>query len=647
MLKQKYLLSVMLLLITIVWAVENADLSPTIETTKSDAITIPKLLNYQGKLTNLAGNPVTDSTYSITFKLFTVSAGGSEFWNETQNVQTHAGILNVLLGSVSAIDAIPQNGNCYLEMQVNPNPAMTPRIRIVSSAYTYLAKKADTADYVQYADSARIATNSYKLQGKDTISLSVKFVDENQANAISNAMLQNNAVTSNKIQDGTIQLADLAFTPATRPLTPPIAASEIADTNVTMVKIQRAGAAADQVLKWTGSAWAPRNDSVGSGGPYLLLAGGIMTGPITNTGDPAITMGKGNFGLGNSNTGDWAFVAGKNDTASGDYSAIGGGTENNASGVNATVGGGAYNTASGLVATVSGGAENTAEETATSVGGGVENTASGSTATVGGGVLNIASGLKATVSGGELNTASGNWATVGGGYNNVSAADYSWSVGHGSTVSSLYSYSAALNGQTATASSQIRVGVLSKASGTFTIDHPLDPMNKILNHYIVESPEMVLIYRGSVIIGADGKAEVTLSDYFDALNENPMVQLTGIGSSDVYVAEKVNGNRFVIGGKPNIEVYWTVTGARKDPPAQITKIIMPVEQPKSGDLAGHSLDDDFLASTLKQLQDMGKAGEFSFRTAAGREKYDNMIKALQEPNSTRINNGKTTTDKHR
>ncbi|MEO0075541.1 MAG: hypothetical protein ABIK31_05465, partial [candidate division WOR-3 bacterium] len=45
-----------------------------------DAITIPKLLNYQGKLTNLAGNPLPDSTYSITFRLFNSQSGGSAFW---------------------------------------------------------------------------------------------------------------------------------------------------------------------------------------------------------------------------------------------------------------------------------------------------------------------------------------------------------------------------------------------------------------------------------------------------------------------------------------------------------------------------------------------------------------------------------------
>jgi hypothetical protein len=136
---------------------------------------------------------------------------------------------------------------------------------------------------------------------------------------------------------------------------------------------------------------------------------------------------------------------------------------------------------------------------------------------------------------------------------------------------------------------------------------------------------MVLIYRGIARVGSDGRAEVHLPDYFDALNRNPMVQLTGVGTSDVYVAEKVTGNRFVIGGRPDTEVYWTVTGDRKDQSAEITRIMMPVEQSKEGDLAGQSLDDDFLATTKPQLDEMGRGGEFSFRTEAGRRKYERML----------------------
>jgi hypothetical protein len=110
-------------------------------------ISVPQMLSYQGRLTNAAGDPVPDSTYSVVFGLYPDAVGGSPFWTETQSVQTQAGLFGILLGSVTPIGALPEDGRCYLQMQVEPNPPMAPRIKIASAAYAYLARKADTANY--------------------------------------------------------------------------------------------------------------------------------------------------------------------------------------------------------------------------------------------------------------------------------------------------------------------------------------------------------------------------------------------------------------------------------------------------------------------------------------------------------------------
>ena len=117
-------------------------------------------------------------------------------------------------------------------------------------------------------------------------------------------------------------------------------------------------------------------------------------------------------------------------------------------------------------------------------------------------------------------------------------------------------------------------GNLTKGGGAFKIDHPLDPENKTLSHSFVESPEMMNIYNGIVTLGKGGSAEVTLPDWFDALNREFRYQLTCIGGfAPVYVAKKVNGNRFKIaGGKPGMEVSWQLTGVRKDAYAEAHRI---------------------------------------------------------------------------
>jgi hypothetical protein len=124
-------------------------------------------------------------------------------------------------------------------------------------------------------------------------------------------------------------------------------------------------------------------------------------------------------------------------------------------------------------------------------------------------------------------------------------------------------------------------GFLSKGSGTFRIDHPLDPANKYLSHSFVESPDMMNIYNGNVVTGADGVATVELPGYFEALNREPRYQLTVIGSpATAYVSEEVSRNRFAIRtSQPNVKVSWQVTGIRRDAFAEAHPIV--VEQEKA------------------------------------------------------------------
>ena len=106
------------------------------------------------------------------------------------------------------------------------------------------------------------------------------------------------------------------------------------------------------------------------------------------------------------------------------------------------------------------------------------------------------------------------------------------------------------------------------ASGTksFIIDHPLDPENKNLKHYCMESPEVLNLYRGNIILDANGEAVVELPDYFESINKNFSYNLTPIGSPvNLYIKEKIENGQFKIaGGEPNMEVSWTVYAERND-----------------------------------------------------------------------------------
>jgi hypothetical protein len=132
-------------------------------------------------------------------------------------------------------------------------------------------------------------------------------------------------------------------------------------------------------------------------------------------------------------------------------------------------------------------------------------------------------------------------------------------------------------------------GSLSKAGGSFKIDHPLDPANKYLSHSFVESPDMMNVYNGNIVTDARGTATVQLPDWFESLNRDFRYQLTVIGQfAQAIVSSEIASNQFTIRtDKPNVKVSWQVTGIRQDPWADAHRI--PVEEEKTEKTRGYYL----------------------------------------------------------
>ena len=770
------------------WAADGAVVAPReaasrklqAPSAETDGITIPQRLSYQGKLTDTFGLPVADTLYAVRFRLYPQPTGGTHFWEENQQVRTRGGLFSTPLGSVAQIESVPSAGNLYLGMAVGGGAELTPRLRIASAAYAYLSERAANTDLLQGRDTTTFSRSTHNHDAT--------YVNEAQADAITSGMIANGTIAAADLGQmgaasgqvmkwtgsawaprndsvggggggGTVtsvsQTTGVVCTP--NPITatgtvgfdatwgdgryvnegltaggnltgtypnPSIATGAVDSTKlaaaaVTASKLNQSGAGAGQVMKWTGSAWQPRNDSVGAGDNawvrgtpdsvlYTIRELGIARGGSSNMLYGGFRASHTNLGVG-CTTGvsgqsyrACAVGGGGGNIASNDFATVGGGYSNVASGAYATVTGGELNRASGVLSAIGGGHDNRVDDTASCVaggfgnwaywpysfigggygnraemrystigggygdttygnysviGGGYRNAANGDYASILGGNHNVTSGTgtgaisgrgnmaggdggDAVVAGGYGNTAYGSSAAVGGGTSNWAFADeacvpggradsatanYSFATNYHSIVGAPFTNSACFNSEYVTSSSQVRCANLSVSGAkAFTIDHPTDPTGKILNHYCVESPEMLVEYRGKATINSDGRVEVTLPHYFSALVREPMVQLTGVGTFEVYVAEKVDGNGFVIGGKPGTEVYWTVTGERDDQSARIGRILMPVEQPKTGVLAGRMLDDDYLVGSKAQLDRLGQGADYRFRTAAAQRLYEQM-----------------------
>ncbi len=105
---------------------------------------IPKLINYQGMLTDNSDEPL-DGDFNITFRIYNASSGGTMRWDETHSsVPVTDGLFNVILGSQSGGIDLDFSEEYWLEIQVE-NDTMPERLQFTSVGYAYRAMVADTA----------------------------------------------------------------------------------------------------------------------------------------------------------------------------------------------------------------------------------------------------------------------------------------------------------------------------------------------------------------------------------------------------------------------------------------------------------------------------------------------------------------------
>ena len=96
---------------------------------------IPNTLNYQGRLMDQSGQPVTEGQYTVTFRLYAAASGGTMVWEEGQPVATNNGYFNTVLGNTTVLTPSMFSQPLWAGMQVAANAEMTPRQKLSTSAY--------------------------------------------------------------------------------------------------------------------------------------------------------------------------------------------------------------------------------------------------------------------------------------------------------------------------------------------------------------------------------------------------------------------------------------------------------------------------------------------------------------------------------
>ena len=485
---------------------------------------VPPVVKFGGALTDVNGKPVT-GTVGVTFSLYKESQGGAALWVETQNLTLDkTGHYTAMLGSTTSqgipADVFASGEARWLGVQAQGQTEQ-PRTLLMSVPYALKALDAETVGGLP-------------------------------PSAFVKAAAPGGASSANLNTPG----AAITGTGTANHITKWLSPTKLGNSNIfdgSAGKVGIGTTAPGATLDVNGTAVIRSNATVD---------GSLGAGPITAT--SSSSGGTGVYANAGSSGGSNGIIA-IGATGLAGYTSVAGsialyGNGGNSTGSNGVVGYGATGVAGNSTITGSYGTYGSGST-------GVWGNSTGTGANVG--VL----GLGATGVSGSGDT----WGVLG---ESSSPNGSGGGFGNSSTGDALFTYNQS-GGYAAFFDGDVDVdGNLSKAGGSFKIDHPLDPANKYLYHSFVESPDMMNIYNGNVTTDAQGGAVVTLPEWFETLNRDFRYQLTAIGQfSQAIVASKVANHQFTIKtDKPNVEVSWQVTGIRQDAWANAHRIPVEVEK---------------------------------------------------------------------
>ena len=334
----------------------------------------PRLLNYQGYLTDDQGIPINNPSLSITFRIFDAVSSGNQKWTETQgSVGVNKGIFSVLLGSVTAIpDSVFTAGtDRWLELVVG-GQTLSPRTRITSAGYAYTSTYSDTALYARNA----AADDDWVRTTMDSVLFTTRRLGLARGGA--GNFLHGDSVHTH------VNLGSYACT------------TGIAGQNYDNITISGGRL----------NAAHGRHSFIGGGSSNIVYGLGCM------------------------------ISGGTSNRADSNYATVCGGFENTAWALESFIGGGEMNQAHGRVATIGGGAGNTARGYLASIIGGTGNYADSNCTVVCGGEDNRAQAVYAFVGGGYHNHVAGSYSGIIAGYADTIAAtgDYSYLFGINSNL---------------------------------------------------------------------------------------------------------------------------------------------------------------------------------------------------------------------
>ncbi len=108
---------------------------------------IPRMIHYQGVITDDQGDPITQNGVTFNFRVFGIMAGGTPIWQEGPVVvDLTDGLLSHNLGSLTSLpdSLFTKHPELWLEVEVDAE-TLAPRTQLLSSAYSFRVSTVDSA----------------------------------------------------------------------------------------------------------------------------------------------------------------------------------------------------------------------------------------------------------------------------------------------------------------------------------------------------------------------------------------------------------------------------------------------------------------------------------------------------------------------
>ncbi len=122
----------------------------------------PNIIQYQGRILNTAGSPITDTTASISFQLYSALTGGTCLWSNSSStcatttaetvtlteglISRELGNTDVSVGHSAILNSVfADNTTVYLQVVINTE-SLSPRKRLLSAPYAISSQTLDGFD---------------------------------------------------------------------------------------------------------------------------------------------------------------------------------------------------------------------------------------------------------------------------------------------------------------------------------------------------------------------------------------------------------------------------------------------------------------------------------------------------------------------